>query len=111
MSLFLVGARTEDATYWPPGVNDGYGGLVFPSPVSIKCRWQDDNQRVTTNEGDEKVTKSVVYPDQVVEVGGWLYRGVSIAADPRSVTGAGEILSAQSTRSVNGTQLFYKAML
>lgn len=99
------------ATYWPPGTNDGYAGLTFADPVEITCRWQDDNQKFVDADGNERISNSVVYPDTQLALGGWLYKGSSVAADPRAVTGASEIKSWREMPELSGDLVEYRAML
>ena len=102
---------TQTATYWGPMVNDGYGGGTFPSPVSINCRWQDDNQKFVDAEGNERISVSIVYPDTALELGGWLYLGTSADADPHNVEGANEIKQYRSMPDLSGTLVELKAWL
>ena len=101
----------QTATYWGPMVNDGYGGGTFPSPVSISCRWQDDNQKAVDAEGNEFMSVSTVYPDQTLELGGWLYLGTSTDADPRNVSGANEIKQYREMPDLSGDLVEIKAWL
>lgn len=102
---------TQDATYWSPGVNDGYAGLTFGAPTAITCRWQVENKKFVTVTGNEHVSIAAVYPDRELEPGGWLYLGTSVATDPRTVTGAHEIMSFRAMPDLSGTLVEYKAVL
>lgn len=101
----------DTATYWGPGVNDGYSGLTFPAPVAITCRWQVENKKFVTVTGNEKVSIAAVYPDRELQTGGWLYLGTSAAADPRTVNGAHEIMQFRGMPDLSGQLVEYKATL
>lgn len=93
---------TQTATYWGPGASDGYGGASHPDPVQIMCRWEDNNERVRDADGNEFVSRSVVYPDQDVERMGWLYLGTSIESDPRNQAGAYEVRQVRVMPDLSG---------
>lgn len=111
MAIWSTEYMNQTATYWGQMVNDGYGGGTFPAPVSISCRWQDDNQKAVDAEGNEFVSVSTVYPDQELELGGWLYLGESVSTDPRSVYGAHEIKQYRVMPDLSGTLTEVKAWL
>jgi hypothetical protein len=81
----------ESITYWPPAGNDGFGGITFGAPETIKVRWQDKADLFRDPSGKEQVSASVVYCAVPLEIQGWLFRGASVASDPRTVPGASEI--------------------
>lgn len=65
----------QEATYWPPGVNDGFGGVTFGAPVLIMCRWQDNAVLFRDFQGREETSSAIVYPSQPLEVRGYLALG------------------------------------
>lgn len=99
----------EDATYWSPAGNDGYGGTAFNSPTAVKVRWQNRAVLFRDAEGRERTSEAVVYIDQDVETGGYLYRGVSAAAEP--VDDAKEIRQRAESPALDNSYSLYKAML
>ena len=102
---------TQTITYWEPGTPDGYGGTTYPEPVTIKGRWEGRKELFIDAEGNEVRSQSVVYPDQLVELGGYLYEGESTASDPTTVDGALEIRAVRRVPSVKGTQEVIKVWL
>lgn len=101
----------QTATYWAPGARDVYGKITVGSPTTIKCRWQDKAELVTSPDGKEFTSSAVVYPDQALAREGWLYLGTSTAADPRNVSGAKEIKQIGSSPNLRNTQTLNKAWL
>lgn len=97
------------ATYWPPAGNDGSGLVSFGSPETIACRWQNKNDRVTSPSGEEFVSKAVVYTEKQLDLGGYLFLGESLAADPKSV---GHIIRQRGdSPNLRNTQTLHKVWL
>lgn len=101
----------DTATYWAPGTEDGYGALTFAAGSSITCRWEDTAELFTDGNGNQFTSSSVVYPDQVCEVDGWLYEGTSTEGDPRDQAGAQQIKSFRAIKSLRANFIEYKAVL
>lgn len=74
----------QDVTYWGPPTPNGFGGETFSgSPVTFKGRWQDNSVVVTSEDGDDYTSNAQVLVPQDLEVGGYLYKGVSTETDPK----------------------------
>lgn len=99
---------TQDATYWPPGINDGFGGVGYGDPVHIKCRWQDTAVLFRDSEGREVTSSSVVYPDRELAITGKLARG---AFDGRPHESAKEIRQVGQSPSLKGNEVLHKTWL
>jgi len=99
------------ATYWTPGEYDGYGGRVFGTPVSVRVRWEDKVELVKDNKGEEFNARANVFVEIDVEVGGYLFHGVSPAADPTTVEGAFEIGAFEKIPSLNALEFVRKAFI
>lgn len=106
----------QTATYWAPGVPDGYGKLDFTAvtPVTITCRWQNVAQLFRDNNGREQISNAIVYTDQLVAVRGYLGLG-DIAetgeTDPRNIDGAIEIRQIGDSPDIDNNEVLYKAWL
>jgi hypothetical protein len=98
-------------TYWPPAGNDGFGGSGFGSPEERKCRWQDMAVQFRDPNGEELTSGAVVYVNSPVEVGGYLFDGVSVETDPASVAGALEIRQTGRSASLRQTTDLNKVWL
>lgn len=106
----------QTATYWEPGVPDGFGGLDFSSitPVTINVRWQDKATLFRDTDGREVVSDAIVYCDQEIVERGWLALGdvaETGVTDPRNISGTYEIRAVQQSPSLDGVTTLYKAML
>lgn len=101
----------HDATYWPPGAVNAANEMTMGSPVSIKCRWQDVAKLFTDSQGKQLVSTAVVYPDRPLLREGWLVRGISATADPRTVVGAQPIRQTNASDNLQGTLTLNKVFL
>lgn len=72
---------SQDATYFPPAGQNGFGDLSFGAAVPVKCRWQDKADLFRDQQGREVMSSAVVYVAQGVTVGGRLGLGVVVSAD------------------------------
>ena len=108
---------TQTVVYWSTPTADGAGGYTYATPVEITCRWEDRSDKYIDDNGEEKVSRSVVYTPSDVDVGGYMYLGgldnLSSAeeADPEIVTNAYRIQAFKKSPSVLGTKYVRKAWL
>lgn len=98
----------QDGTYWPPGVNDGFGGVSYGAAVAIKCRWQDVAELFRDAQGQEVTSSAVVYVDRTLALRGKLALGAISGAPPSS---AREIRQAGSSPSVDAQRALLKVWL
>ena len=98
----------QTVVYWGNPQPDGYGGYVFDAAVEISARWQDKQQLFVDRQGNEAVSRAVVYVDRDVDIGGYLYLGTlddldSVQeADPYDVSGAWPIRAFAKTPDITG---------
>ena len=78
----------ESVTYWEVTGVDNSGDPIFATPIAVKAKWEDRTELFIDGEGREQRSKSVVYVDTDLIVGGYLFRGSSSVSDPLSVSGA-----------------------
>ena len=103
---------TQTATYWSLPVIDGYGTRSFASPTLIKCRWEDRTGLTIQKEGELINSRAVVYPNQDVAIGGYLYLGDATAtSNPQDLATAYLIQDFKAIPSVNGRVILRKAIL
>lgn len=106
---------TQAATYWPPPVPDGTGGVVFSAqPTVIACRWQDQHIMFHNAQGEEVMSSAVVYVDRELEIGGYLFLGDATEEadyiDAQEV-GAKEIRQRAASPSLEGDMQLNKVWL
>lgn len=109
MATYYKQNMTQDATYWPAGANDGFGGVAFGGAVAVKCRWQDDAKLARDADGNEFTTSSIIYIDQAVAAKGYLAKGAFTGTTPDA--SAREIRQVYITPNLSGDLLLVKAAL
>ena len=114
---FLTRNLKQDFVYWGNPQPDGLGGYTFDDYVQLKCRWEDRNVKFTNPNGDEEVSKAIIYLAQDVEMKGWLFLGVlsdisSANQDaPQNITGAYEIRAFNKIPNIKATDFLREALL
>ena len=80
MAVYTRNMR-QDATYFPPAGQNGFGDLSFGAGVPVKCRWQNKTDLFRDQQGREVMSSAVVYVAQEVAIGGRLGLGTVASAD------------------------------
>ena len=116
MSTPYTGSMTQEATYWPPGTPDGFGGLDFTAsvPVLVMCRWQNDAVLFRDAQGREITSSAVVYPDRELALRGFIALGdltSSGAGTPSEAAGAFEVRQVAASPSLAGDEILHKVFL
>jgi hypothetical protein len=102
----------QEATYWPPGTNDGFGSVEFGEPQILRVRWQNGQSLARDAQGREFLSEAVVYTDEAVQLRGFLSLGDhTYIGDPRDVEGAHEIRSVQQSPNLSNSVTLYKVLL
>lgn len=108
---FITGNLKQTATYWAPTTLNSFGKPTFVAPVTISCRWEDKEVKFYDAQGDERVSKSIVYLASDVLNTGYLYLGTSTESSPHGVVGTLEIKGFKKTPNIKGTLFERKAFL
>jgi len=104
---FLTRNLNQTVVYWGTPSPDGFGGNTFATYVEINGRWEDSSEKFINPEGEEVVSKAMIFLDQDVDIGGWLYLGdtddISSANQdsPENVDGAYEIRAFMKTPNID----------
>lgn len=107
----LNSMMNQTATYWAPSTADGFGGRIYEAPINFKCRWEDDVQFIIGPNGEKILSKARVFTQQVLVQGGYLFRGISVAADPTTVEEAMPIVRYMETPDLRNLQTLREARL
>jgi hypothetical protein len=99
------------ATYWGSPTPGGFGGHTFDDPQEILVRWEEKNEEFVDNQGNSKISMAVVYADTDLEVGGYLFLGTSLAADPTSLDDALPIQRYAKMPDIRAVSYLRKAWL
>ena len=78
----------ESITYWDATGVDNFGDPTFATPATVKAKWEERTELFINAEGQEERSRSVIYVDTLLISGGYLFRGISVVADPRAVDDA-----------------------
>lgn len=107
-----VDGLNQTATYWAPGVIDGFGGVSFATPILIKCRFQTTTSLVRSAQGQELITSSVAYTDRKLAEEGYICEGdLTAYVNPKSVVEASLIVTSNMSPSLDATEVLYKVTL
>ena len=97
------GPLNQTAVYWGTPTPDGYGGRTFVDPVELLpgsdngVRWEERAEKFIDLNGEEAVSRAVIYVAQDCDIGGYLFLGdlddlsSGEEADPQTVADAWEI--------------------
>jgi len=114
MSL-IVRMRRQNAVYWPFDSVDQFGKKAVGSPVQIKVRWEDVSEEFLDSNGEIQISRSKVYVDRDMEVGGILMLGTTVdITDPIDVKendGAWEIRKFEKLPTLRATEFLRTAYL
>jgi len=84
----------QTLTYWAPSAKDStnlYGKPTSSAPVQLRCRWEDRNEQLRNKSGEEFISKSRVFVEEVIDIDGYVFLGTSVTSDPVSEPEAKEI--------------------
>lgn len=101
------------AVYWAPAGKDVYGGISFNNPVEVKCRWEDKQQLVKDNDGNEILSNAQVFVLKDLQEQGYLFLGRLTDltnTDPREVNEAWEIKKKDKSPAMDSVRKFVKVV-
>ena len=115
----LLRSMNQTATYWAPSTTDQYGDTTFATPIELSpengdgVRWEERSERIidVNDRGDQDQGRAVVWTLRAVVKGGYLYRGISTATSPETVTGADQIRRVEFVSDLKDSVKLYKAFL
>lgn len=107
----------QTAVYWGGPSYGGYSKKTFAAPVEVSIRWEDKQELFTDSQGKEKLSQAVIYLNQDVVVGAFIYLGdlselgSSEEGDPYLVASAKEIMAFNKLPNVGATQYLRKVWI
>jgi hypothetical protein len=104
-----VKARFYDLTYWPPSRSKFNEQKTNVTPIAIKGFWIEKQEIVHVQAGDID-SKAHIYidADNLPEIDGFIYNGVSEETNPLSVIGAEKIMGVRQLKNLKNTVEGYK---
>ena len=106
---FVTRNHKQDVTYWVKGALDIHGNPAWVGPTTVKGRWEDRQDKAVDFQGNEIITRSVVYVGVDLGVGSYLFLGTSVELSPP--TAAFELKGITKRPSVKATEFERKAIL
>jgi hypothetical protein len=95
--------KYDYAVYWPPAGRDARNQQLYGPPVELPVRWDERARLFINAQGEQKVSRALVYVGQDLEVNGVLWHGRLANANqaaPYHNPGAAEIQQWQKTPSL-----------
>jgi hypothetical protein len=86
--------------------------VTYDDPVEIECRWEDRDQVILDNHGEEILSRAVVFVTQQLDYNGRLFLGTLAdldsdqGSDPASVEEAHIIKRFEKVPGVSSTTVF-----
>jgi len=104
---WTVRGLNQTAVYWSPGAEDGFGRIAFGAAVEIRCHWEDKQEEIRGQGGEQHISNSFVVTDRDLVAGGFLYLGTLAEADaegtdPQDIDDARKVLKVGSNPTVRG---------
>ena len=96
-------------TKWSAGSTDIYGNPTWSSPITLKCRWEDKQIKTKDFQGNDIISNSIVYVNEDLSFGDYIYLGVSTASSPPAA--AKEVRNFSKTPNINATSYERKVIL
>lgn len=101
----------QPTTYWPPAGKDGFGKTQLGAPQAVLGRWEEKVELVSNGGGETLTTKEQVFLEIEVAVQGYLYKGTSVATDPREVPNSNEIIYVTRIPDLRNLQVLKVALV
>lgn len=112
----------QTCVYWEPASADSggsdfddYGQPVVTDPVELNCRWEDINEEFVGANGTRQLSKSKVYVESDVVVGGILMLGeiddITDESNIKENEGAWEIKRFDKLPNLKNTEFLRTAWL
>lgn len=108
---FLSFGLGQICTHWAVTGVDGFNKPIFASPVELKCRWEERNEKLINDDGEEYLSRARVFLANDVVPGDYLFLGSNSTADPRTVREAFRVKTWRRIPSLDGLSFERKAYL
>lgn len=107
--------KKQTCVHWHRTGTDSYGRATWDDPVERACRWEDRNEKYTNAQGEERLSRALVYVDDVSEgdvllLGSLTDSGLNLT-DPLRNGGAWKIERYDSCPNFKNTETLYTAYL
>lgn len=111
MSVLAETAYRQVTSYWANPVEGGFGDITYDGPTYLNTKWEDRIETFIDLSGVERRSKAIVFVQTPLEVGGYLYKGTSVASDPTTVANAWKIQRFDEIPDLRGLNVCYRAFV
>ncbi len=109
----------QNVVYWEPDAVDVNGNTTYKAGVELKGRWEEKVETVLTADGENAISRAVVYTDgvQTIVQDGRMFKGLKAdlsaaqIPDPNKVPNAYRILLAGNSPDVRNRRSLNKVWL
>ncbi|MFP4047482.1 MAG: hypothetical protein ACLFT4_06950 [Bacteroidales bacterium] len=109
---FIEKVCVQTAVHWSYTGPDGFGHPTFDDPVEIKCRWEDNDQVLTDNEGRQYESNAEILLTQDVKRMDYLFLGtltdIDSEQDPQKIDHAYPVLRFSKIPMIKSTDVFVR---
>lgn len=111
---FLTKNYKQTAVYWGNPQDDGYGGKTYDDAVEINCRWEDKQQLMADDNGEQLLSRSIVFTNIELDYNGLFYNGSINDLDsdeienPRTIENICIIRRVEKTPYLGSTTVFLR---
>ncbi len=111
---WIIKNLVQDITHWAMLTTlDIYGNPTWAAPSVVKGRWEEQNQLIIDSDGNEVVSRAMVFLVSNVAEGDYLMlrEFTSGETDPTQIEEADRVLAFKKTPDLRGTLFERVAML
>lgn len=102
----------QTCTYWSSPIQGGFGDITFGTPLLLKCRWEDSNETFTNANGEDQVSRAIVWTFEKLDIGGYLIKGDSTSQpDPTQLNTSLVIARSDEIPDLRGLNMERKSFL
>ena len=99
----------QTVTHWSRSGLKSSGDPNFAAPVTLNARWQESEEIFINVNGEQARGRAKVYLEIDVELGDYLFNGVSTTADPKNLDGAWEVQEFRRSPSIEADEFLRRA--
>ena len=103
---FIDRVCVQTAIYWEPTGVDQYGQRTYASPRETKVRWDDSAEAISTNDGDQIVSKARLIVVEELKYQGYLLLGELDDFTGQDITNPKEVEKAYEIKRTDTNPLF-----
>lgn len=109
MANLVTKYLTDSVTYWLKSGVNLEGNPTWGSPVTVSARWIERDDIFVDTNGRERRSTTQIYCETKLPIGTRVYLGTSLSGFPEN--DAFEVKMTIMNKAIDGTEIYYKAML